>query len=142
MINTDELFDIFDNDDRIVDVREITDGEMYDIICENKKIANQVADMLNSRLGTVAFGFMKTGSGGYYRFTIIPHDYEDVYLNESKKSAKTLKEYKLEFTEDLLKLFDKNQDKFWFSLQELLSLRKNEMSKEFLNNISSALLQR
>ena len=62
---------------------------------------------------------------------------------ESKESArKSMKEYKLEFTEDLLKLFDKNQDKFWFSLQELLSLRKNEMSKEFLNNISSALLQR
>lgn len=96
MINTDELFDIFDNDDRIVDVREITDGEMYDIICENKKIANQVANMLNSRLGTVAFGFMKTGSGGYYRFTIIPRDYDDVYLNESKKPTKTLNESKID----------------------------------------------
>lgn len=64
-------------------------------------------------------------------------------LVESKKSArKSLKEYKLGFTEDLLKLFDKNQDEFWFSLQELLVLRKNEMSKDFLNNISSALLQR
>lgn len=75
MIDTDELFDIFENDDRIVDIREITDGEMYDIICENKKIANQVADMLNVRLETVAFGFMKTGSG-YYKFTIISRDYE------------------------------------------------------------------
>lgn len=76
MIDTDELFDIFENDDRIVDIREITDGEMYDIICENKKIANQVADMLNVILETVAFGFMKTGSGGYYKFTIISRDYE------------------------------------------------------------------
>ena len=69
-------------------------------------------------------------------------DWEDDF-EESKKSAKkSLKEYKLEFTEDLLKLFDKNQDKFWFSLQELLVLRQKEMDEKFLNNMSIALLQR
>lgn len=66
-----------------------------------------------------------------------------IKITESKKSArKSLKEYKLEFTEDLLKLFDKNQDMFWFSLQELLVLRQKEMDEKFLNNMSVALLQR
>lgn len=155
----------------ILDSFSFMDAIGYDVVFDDEEIKNTniiVADidgltdsdfekgkknLLNSIPNKIKaeFPYLRIRSskdGDYFIMYVVLLDNNDyledkniqyINLNESKKS---LKEYKLEFTEDLLKLFDKNQDEFWFSLQELLSLRKNEMSKEFLNNISVALLQR
>jgi hypothetical protein len=135
MINTDKLFDIFDNDDRIVDVREITDGEMYDIICENKKIANQVADMLNSRLGTVAFGFMKTGSGGYYRFTIIPRDYDE--KKSLKESEENFVNYIAVYNEDgdCRGYVQNESSKLTQDVEKALHFKNENEANKFISNL-------